>query len=89
MSTVSDESASITIALPVMQVKTMREAANRQRISVDELVRRSLNQTLAVSETAENDDSLWQLIGLAADGPTDLSARHDEHFAEKIQRRST
>jgi hypothetical protein len=89
MSTISDESASITITLPVMQVKTLRETADRQHISVDELVRRSLDQALAASEPDENDDSLWQLIGLAKDGPTDLSARHDEHFAEKIQRRSS
>lgn len=82
MSTVSDELASVTIALPVRQVEALHELAGRQHLSMDALIQRSIEQMLADSD--DDDDPLRLLIGMVTEGPTDLSKRHGEHFAEKI-----
>lgn len=83
MSAITTELETITVTLKRTQVEALRALADDHAVSIDELIANGSNLILM---TIEEDEPLFRLIGMVKDGPTDLSERHDEHFAEKIHR---
>lgn len=66
----------LQVYLRPQQDRVLRLLADRQRVSLAELVRRSLDLYLEAALPAEKDPSLG-LIGLGHSGCNDLSAQHD------------
>jgi hypothetical protein len=72
----------VQIHLRPAQIETARSAASRRGVSLAELVRQALDSYLA--EMPAEEDPLWNIIGIADAGPTDLAANHDKYLAEAI-----
>jgi hypothetical protein len=72
----------IQIHLRPAQIETARSVADRRGVSLAELVRQALDAYLA--EMPAEEDPLWNIIGSANAGPTDLAANHDKYLAEAI-----
>ena len=72
----------VQIHLRPAQIETARSAASRRGVSFAELVRQALDNFLA--EMPAEEDSLWNIIGIADGGPSDLSENHDKYLAETI-----
>lgn len=83
MSAIATELETITVTLKRTQDDALRALADDHAVSIDELISDGITQLLMAIEEYE---PLLRLIGLAEDGPTDLSERHDEHFTEEIHR---
>jgi hypothetical protein len=65
-----------------VQIETARSVANRRGVSFAELVRQALDEFL--TEMPAEEDTLWNIIGIADGGPSDLSENHDKYLAETI-----
>ncbi len=68
----------VTVYLRPQQIETLRDLAKRRGVSFAEIVRQGVDCFLT------EEDSLWNIIGIADGGPTDLVERHDEYLAEII-----
>jgi hypothetical protein len=69
----------LQVYLDVDQEEALRALAKRLRVSMAELVRRSVDQFLA--EWPIEDDPAMRLVGLGS-GPTDLAENHDSYLIE-------
>jgi hypothetical protein len=65
------------------QERVLRAVAERERVSLAELIRRSIDRYLAELLPPEADPSLG-LIGLGHSGRPDLSTSHDELVAGQV-----
>jgi len=72
----------VQIHLRVEQIESLRSVAKRRGVSLAELVRQGVDYILA--EVPVEEDPLWNIIGTANAGPTDLAANHDRYLAEAI-----
>jgi hypothetical protein len=70
----------LQIYLQPDQERILRALAERERVSVAELIRRSVDRYVRELLPPDEDPSLG-LIGLGHSGRPDLSARHDELVA--------
>lgn len=68
----------VTVYLRPQQIEMLRDLAKRRGVSFAEIVRQGVDCFLA------EEDSLWNIIGIADTGLTDLAERHDEYLAEII-----
>ena len=87
MSTTANELETITVTLRKQQVQSLRALAEERATSLDALVQDGVDHVLTECETLaelDEDEPLLRLIGMATEGPTDLSSRHDEHFGEQV-----
>lgn len=74
----------IQVYLRPDQLDKLRALAERDHVSVAELVRQGVDRLLA-SLTVE-EDPLLDIIGLVEDGPEDFAENHDAHLAEMMVR---
>lgn len=71
------------IYLDQRQDKILRRLAAKEKVSVGELIRRSLDRFLA--EIPLEEDPAMQIIGLGHSGKGDLAARHDYYLAQALR----
>lgn len=75
------------IQLTEKQAKELRQRSKKEGVSVSELVRQGVDIILSKPSL---DDETWrramEAVGFADFGIPDLSERHDEYFAEAIER---
>jgi Ribbon-helix-helix protein, copG family len=78
----------IQIYLTEDQRRALREAAERQRLSMSELIRRILDRHLLGSSRGVGypTDAIVSFVGVGTSGYTDTSERHDEALAEFFRR---
>jgi hypothetical protein len=79
VSAIADEMETITVTLKRVQVDALRALAEDHGVSIDELIADGISQLLM---TLEEDDPLFQIIGMIKDGPTDMARNHDAYLAE-------
>ncbi len=72
----------IQIHLRPEQISSLRSVAERRRVSIAELIRQGVDHVLA--DVPMEEDPLWNIIGIADGGPSDLSENHDKYLAETI-----
>jgi hypothetical protein len=72
----------LQIYLQPDQERILRTLANRERVSLAELIRRSIDRYIVDLLPPEQDPSLG-IIGLGHSGRADLSARHDDLVAQQ------
>jgi hypothetical protein len=72
----------IQVHLRPEQIESLRSLAARRKVSIAELIHQGVDRVLADVPTEE--DPLWNIIGIANAGPTDLAANHDQYLAEAI-----
>ncbi len=70
----------LQIYLKPAQDQALRARAEREGVSLAELIRRSIDKYLA--ELPPEDDPAMDLIGLGRSGRGDLSSNHDRYLAE-------
>jgi hypothetical protein len=70
----------LQIYLKPAQDQALRALAEREGVSLAELIRRSIDKYLA--ELPPEDDPAMDLIGLGRSGRGDLSTNHDHYLAE-------
>ncbi len=70
----------LQIYLKPAQDQALRALAEREGVSLAELIRRSIDKYLA--ELSPEDDPAMDLIGLGQSGRGDLSTNHDRYLAE-------
>lgn len=70
----------LQVYLDPEQDRALRVLAQRQKVSLAELVRRGVDRYLAEALPPEKDPSL-RLIGIGSSGRDDLSIRHDQVLA--------
>ena len=73
----------IQVYLDADQEEALRFLAKRLRISMAELIRRSVDQFLA--ELPVEEDPAMRLVGLGS-GPSDLARNHDHYLMESQTR---
>ena len=73
----------LQIYLEADQERVLRALAERERVSLAELIRRSVDHYLAELLPSEADPSLG-LVGLGHGGPQNLSTSHDELVAGQV-----
>jgi hypothetical protein len=73
----------LQIYLHADQERVLRALAERERVSLSELIRRSIERYVAELLPPEADPSLG-LIGLGRSGRPDLSTSHDELVAGQV-----
>lgn len=76
------------IQLTEAQAAQLRRRAAREKVSVAELIRRSIDQTLSSPQTAPPDrrrQKALEIIGAFGSGQPDLARRHDDALAEAFQ----
>lgn len=70
------------------EAETLREEASRRKISVSALVREAVDERLAAGSSRPTRDELVRrslaAVGRFHSGTGDISARHDEYFADSI-----
>lgn len=76
----------IQVYLEGKQDEVVRALAERQKISIAELIRRSLDWYLA--ELPVEDDPAMDIVGLVDTGPEDASEKHDEYIVRFLQEES-
>ncbi len=62
------------------QMDSLRVLAERQEVSLSELVRQGVDRLLL--EIPVQDDPLWDVVNLGQSGIGDLAAGHDRYLAE-------
>ncbi len=62
------------------QMDSLRVLAERQEVSLSELVRQSVDRLLL--EIPVQDDPLWDVVNLGDSGLSDLAAEHDRYLAD-------
>ena len=67
------------------QDKALRQIAEKEKISLAELVRRGIDRLL-LDAPVENDPTM-RLIGLGRSGKGDLSVAHDRYVAKTLRRK--
>jgi hypothetical protein len=72
----------IQVHLRPEQIESLRSLAERRKVSIAELIRQGVDRVLA--DVPAEEDPLWNIIGIANAGPTDLAANHDKYLAEAI-----
>jgi hypothetical protein len=65
------------------QIDVLRALAKRQKVSMAELIRRSVDRYLA--ELPLEEDPLWDIVGMFDSGIGDLSEKHDEYIVRWIK----
>lgn len=70
----------IQVYLEERQDKALRSLAQKQNVSLSELIRHSVD--LLLSQTPIEDDPLWKIVGLGNSGVTDLATRHDDYLVD-------
>lgn len=76
------------IQLTEAQAAKLRRRAAREKVSVAELIRRSIDQTLDAPQPISGDrrrQKALGIIGAFASGQPDLARRHDDVLAEAFQ----
>ncbi len=76
------------IQLTERQMEALREVAQREKLSIAEVIRRALDETLAASapvSQAELKQRAAEVAGRFASGHSDVSAEHDRHLAEAFR----
>jgi len=73
----------IQVYLERKQDEAVRALAERQGISIAELIRRSVDRYLA--ELPVEDDPAMDIVGLVDSGPEDASGKHDEHIVRFLR----
>jgi hypothetical protein len=73
------------IYLDQRQDKILRRLAAKEKVSIGELIRCSLDRFLA--EIPLEEDPAMQLIGLGHSGKGDLSTRHDYYLAQALRKK--
>lgn len=62
------------------QMDSLRVLAERQEVSLSELVRQGVDRLLL--EIPVQDDPLWDVVNLGVSGLSDLAAEHDRYLIE-------
>ena len=62
------------------QIEPLRWLAERQKVSIGELIRQGVDRILA--EASAEEDSLWDIIGTSDPVLGDLAEKHDEYSAK-------
>lgn len=73
------------VQLTPQQAAALRERAASEKVSVSELIRRSVDALLAHNQPdgrVERKQRASAAIGFLKDGPVDLAERHDEYLAD-------
>ena len=76
------------IQLTEAQARVLKRLATVQNISMAEVIRRSIDQTLAASRAPSVDDRRARALGMVGafgSGKRDLARRHDEALAEAFE----
>jgi hypothetical protein len=76
------------IQLTEAQAAKLRRRAAREKVSVAELIRRSIDQTLDAPQPASPDrrrQKALEIVGAFASGQPDLARQHDDALAEAFQ----
>lgn len=70
------------------QLRALRKRAREERVSVAELVRRAVQQSLEArpSVALPDAEAYERLIGLGSSGHADIGDKHDEYLAEALGR---
>ena len=76
----------IQVYLEREQDEAVRALAERQEISIAELIRRSVDRYL--TELPVEDDPAMGIVELVDAGPEDASERHDEYITRLLQEES-
>lgn len=76
----------IQVYLERKQDEVVRALAERQEISIAELIRRSVDRYLA--ELPVENDPAMDIVGLVDAGPEDASEKHDEYIVHLLQEES-
>ena len=76
----------IQVYLERAQDEAVRALAEREEISIAELVRRSVDRYLA--EVPVEDDPAMRIVGLVEAGPDDVSEKHDEYVVRFLREES-
>jgi hypothetical protein len=69
----------IQVYLRPEQLEALRALARRRKTPVAELVRQGVDRVLA--EVRPEEDPLWEIVGIADSGLTDLAEKHDDYLA--------
>ena len=70
----------LQIYLRQEQLDALRALAQRNQVSMAELVRQAVDRLL--EETPIEDDPLWSIVGIGDSGLGDLAAGHDRYLEE-------
>ncbi len=76
------------IRLSAEQVEALKRLAAERGVSVSELVRRAVDAFLAGTGAPTPEElrrRALSIIGMVIDGPTDMSARHDDYAVEAYE----
>ena len=73
----------IQVYLERKQDEAVRALAERQQISIAELIGRSVDRYLA--QLPVEDDPAMGIVGLVDTGPEDASEKHDEYLVRFLQ----
>jgi hypothetical protein len=76
------------IQLTEGQMEALRQVSQREKLSIAEIIRRALDETLAASapvSRAELAQRAAEVAGRFASGHSDVSAEHDRHLAEAFR----
>jgi hypothetical protein len=76
----------IQVYLEREQDEAVRALAQRQEISIAELIRRSVDRYL--TELPVEDDPAVDIMGLVDAGPEDASEKHDDYIVRLLQEES-
>jgi metal-responsive CopG/Arc/MetJ family transcriptional regulator len=74
------------VQLTEKQVEGLRRIAERDKVSISEVVRRSVEHTLAHAHVVVDREELkrraLELVGIANSGLSDIGENHDKYLAE-------
>lgn len=72
----------IQVYLRPEQIESLRFVAERQKVSIAELIRQGVDRVLA--DVPVEADPLWDIIGTFDSGIGTLAEKHDEYIARLI-----
>ena len=73
----------IQVYLRSEQIEPLRWLAERQKVSIAELIRQGVDRILA--DVPAEEDPLWNIIGTSDSSLGDLAEKHDEYIAKIIR----
>ncbi len=76
------------IQLTEQQIEGLREVARREKLSISEVIRRALDETLAASASVSRAELMRraaEVAGRFASGHSDVSVEHDQYLAEAFR----